>query len=415
MVATAALLGRYDLPAPVAAFAGKINDIDSHEAIPANLWVEQFGERTRFLADAMYARGDHSLQRNSKGYALAAERAVDDTEINTETVWKMKAEKAPGAWDMSRRLAVMDFTGVRRQIMYPGIMALRALNLHSRADDPSFFRSITGDRPALVKGAIDAYNDWVLNLVGQQDRLRPVAVLHEETIEDLVASARRLINGGVRGIMMSTSRPPGGFSPAHRACDPLWDLLSQARVPLLSHIGTHDDLLRTRVWRDAEAFEGWKAGEEFAFDPWTLSTVHFGIQNFITVMVQGGVFERFPGLYVGCNEFAAHWIGPLAENMDLWVANQPFPNEKGSSWLTMPPSEYVRRNVRVAPFYFEDVGAYIARYGLEEVYCYGSDYPHHEGGQDPMGDLARSLENHGFSEKMMRRFFVDNATVLFPE
>ncbi len=408
-------IGRYELPSSIAKFAGEINDIDAHEATPANLWVKQFGEGASFIANAMFASNSAGKTRNSKGYVLGAERLHDDTEINSETVWKKKIEMAPGAWDMKRRLQVMDFVGVRRQVMYPGSMALRSLNVHARAEDKTFFRSITGDRKKLAKGAVDAYNDWVIGMSQDQDRLRPVAILFEDTIEDMVSTARKFIDEGVRGIMMPTGRPPAGYSPAHPAVDPLWDLLSQTRTPLFSHIGTDDDVLRTHVWRDAPAFEGWKAGEEFAFDPWTLSVMHLGVQNFVTVMVQGGVFERFPNLYLSCNEFCAHWVGPLAENMDLWQDNQPFPNEKGFSYLKMKPSEYLRRNVRVAPFSFEDVGAYIERYGLEEVYCYGSDYPHHEGGKNPMGDFTRSLESHGFGEKMLRKFFVDNAKVVFPD
>ena len=33
----------YELPESVAPFAGRINDVDSHEMIPAQLWVEEFG------------------------------------------------------------------------------------------------------------------------------------------------------------------------------------------------------------------------------------------------------------------------------------------------------------------------------------------------------------------------------------
>jgi len=413
-VSTPPATDKYELPAAIAAFAGEINDIDAHEATPANLWVERFGERAGFMSDAMYASNPGNRARNKRGFILGAERYTDDTPINSHTVWHEKTEMAPGAWEMDRRLDVLDFIGTRRQIMYPGSMALRSLTIHARAHDKTFFASITGDRRALAKGAIDAYNDWVMRQSNDTDRLRPVAVLLEDSLDDLIATAKKMINKGVRGVMMPTGRPPGGMSPAHEALDPLWDLLSSSKTPLFSHIGTDEDYARTLVWREAEAFKGWKVGEEFPFDPWTLSTIHMGVQNFITCMVQGGVFERFPELYMSCNEYGAHWLGPLAENMDMWVDNQPFPNDKGFSYLKMKPSEYLRRNVRVAPWYFEDVGAHIARFGLEECYCYGSDYPHHEGGKDPIGNLTLSLQKHGFGEETMRKFFVENAKVILP-
>ena len=105
----------------------------------------------------------------------------------------------------------------------------------------------------------------------------------------------------------------------------------------------------------------------------------------------------------------------MAENLDLWVDNQPFPNEKGVTYLKMKPSEYIRRNVRVAPFYFEDIGLYLQRYAVPEVFAYGSDYPHHEGGKDPYGDLTRSILARGFGEKELRAFFVDNARIILPD
>ena len=38
-------------------------------------------------------------------------------------------------------------------------------------------------------------------------------------------------------------------------------------------------------------------------------------------MVTGGVLERHPTLRVGAIEYAAHWIGPMASNLDLWHDN----------------------------------------------------------------------------------------------
>jgi predicted TIM-barrel fold metal-dependent hydrolase len=409
---TQATKSAYELPPAIAGFAGEINDIDSHEATPASLWTEVFDARTAEMTRLMF-EADRRNTKNEDGYLLAVTRSADDTEINPETVWKSKMEMAPSAWDMDRRMEVLDFTGIRRQILYPGAMALRALNVHARSDDKTFFSFITGDRKQIAKDTVDAYNDWCIRTCNAHSRLSAVSILFEDTAEDLYKSAKRMIEAGVRGILLPTGRPPGGVSPAHPALDPLWDLLSQTRTPLLSHIGTNDDVLRTSAWRDAPAFDGWKSGAEFAFDPWTLSTLHLGIQNFVTAMVQGGVFERFPNLYLACNEFGAHWVGPLAENMDLWVRNQPFKNTRGFSYLKMMPSEYVRRNIRVAPFYFEDVGLYIERFGLQEVFCYGSDFPHHEGGKDPMGDFTRSLQAHGLGQDMLRKFFVDNARVVF--
>lgn len=410
---TAASHGAWQLPEAIANLAGEINDIDAHEVVPTSLWVQEFGEDVRMIADAMFAA--NAKAGDDKKFVMGTVRDADDTPIDATSVWQTKMQMAPGAWDMQRRLDVMDFTGIRRQILFPGSMALRSMMIHARADDPTCFPFLTGDRRLLAARAVTAYNQWCVKIGRNTDRLRPAAILFADSPEELYASAKDLIAQGVRGLMLPTGRPPGGYSPAHPALDPLWDLLSSSGTPLFAHIGADDDFIRSHTWGDAPAFEGWRVGDEFKLDPWTLSTIHLGVQNFITVMVLGGVFERFPRLFMSCNEFGAHWVGPLAENMDLWQHNQPFASERGVSYLKMKPSEYLRRNLRVAPFYFEDVGLYIERHGLEDVFCYGSDYPHFEGGKDPIGDMVRSLEAHGLGERVMRKFFVENARVIFSD
>ena len=138
-------------------------------------------------------------------------------------------------------------------------------------------------------------------------------------------------------------------------------------------------------------------GGEFSLDPWTLTTFHLGAQNFVATMVLGCVFDRHPRLRLGCSELGAGWIGPLASSMDMWNQNSRTMGQIGVPLVRLKhqPSDYVRRNVRVAAFDIEDVGAYIDRYGLEDVYCYASDFPHVEGGNAPMTRFSNSIGRHG--------------------
>jgi len=130
-------------------------------------------------------------------------------------------------------------------------------------------------------------------------------------------------------------------------------------------------------------------------------------------MVLGGVFDRHPKLVFGTAEFTGHWVGPLAENMDRFYGSTPFNSSQAQTKLTLKPSDYIRRNVRVACFDFEPIGTYISRYGFEEVFCYASDFPHHEGGKDPMNSFVRHLEGH--SPEVLRKVFVDNGRSLLPD
>jgi hypothetical protein len=78
----------------------------------------------------------------------------------------------------------------------------------------------------------------------------------------------------------------------------------------------------------------------------------------------------------------------------------------------MKPSDYIRKHVRVAPFYFEPVGMYIDRYGFDDVFCFATDFPHFEGGRKPMEDFAGSLQ--GQHPDVVRKFLVENAKLIMP-
>ena len=60
----------------------------------------------------------------------------------------------------------------------------------------------------------------------------------------------------------------------------------------------------------------------------------------------------------------------------------------------MRPSEYVRRQIRATPYPAEDVG-WIAREAGPEIALFSSDYPHVEGGQNPIKRFETSLADAG--------------------
>ncbi|MBW2500812.1 MAG: amidohydrolase family protein [Deltaproteobacteria bacterium] len=395
------------IPEILHAHAGEILDADSHEYTPMNHWEDEFGSVVRDFVAAF---------EGSK-MPIREHVETDETPIAPETVWTTKFAHAPGAFDLDRRLQVLDLMGVRRQMLFPGSIGLYAVSFYFRCDQfPDMLASITGDRKAYARRLITAYNEWCMRVTDQSDRLRPVAVLLADTLEELMAECRRLVEGGVRGIWMPSSAMPGGRSPAHPDLDPMWSMLASTDVPVLAHVGSDADFLMTTAWRDAPAFVGWKAGEEFQMDPWTLSTLHLPVQNFLTTMVLGGVFERHPRLRFGACEVLGQWVGPLAQRLDFWNLHSrkfSLDNREGELPITLPPSEYIRRNVRISLFDIEPVDVYIEKFGLSEVYCYSSDYPHPEGGLDPMGDISGKLARLG--PDVMRQVFVENAKWLLPD
>jgi hypothetical protein len=75
------------------------------------------------------------------------------------------------------------------------------------------------------------------------------------------------------------------------------------------------------------------------------------------------------------------------------------------SGLSAKPSEIVRRQFRAAPYCHEDAG-WILRVAGEEVVLFSSDYPHSEGGRNPIKRFEATMTQT--PEAVKRRFYRDN-------
>jgi hypothetical protein len=386
-----------------------MSDIDSHEHMPAQLWEREYGPIARELA-----LGFMKGPANNPGGVNYPNYAGDTVQITADTVWEMKGCTAPGSGDPRRRLEVMDFTGIRRQLMFPSGLALMAATLINSAPEGStFMPGITGDRKAYGYSLLAAYNKWALRAAGVSDRLRPVVPVFGDTAKELITRTEELLDGGIRAFWLMSAIPPAGMSPAHSELDAFWGLISRHNAIATLHIGGDGGFLKTDRWGDAPAFEGYKVNVEFNLSPWHLSALHLASQNFLATMITGGVFDRHADLRFGCIELGAYWIGPLANTLDLWYENNQAFGARSIDRLPEKPSYYIKRNVRVSAFPFEKIDSYIEQYGLEDVYCYASDYPHIEGGRYSMHAYSARLERLG--PQLLEKFFVLNGALLLPD
>ena len=405
------------LPERIAPYAGRITDVDSHEMMPAQVWVEAFGEVARPLADVIMSQP--ATYANS---ANVPDFAGDTKEVRRETLWSTKGSASPGAVDMGRRDDIMDLMGIEKQLLFSTSIGLFGMVMINSGPDNKLLHRLGGDAAGGYRHArrlVDAQNEWLEGLAGSSSRIKPLAMIYGDTPDDLVAQARRAIDKGMAGVWMTSGLLPGGVSPAHCDLDPYYAMLAEAGLAIHFHIGGLGPFLGTMQWGVADAFEGFKSTSEVSLSPWWLATVHLSVQNFIAAMVTGAVFDRHPKLYVASQENGGAWIGPLAHMLDIWHDNNNSLHEKQyvngppGKKLPMRPSEYIARNVRVSPFDFEPVGDYIDLYHLDTVYCFASDYPHAEGGSDPMGKFNAQLER--FGDDIYEKFFVTNGQVLFPD
>lgn len=244
--------------------------------------------------------------------------------------------------------------------------------------------------------------------LGHPDRVRVVAIVATDDLGDMAEQSRDLIDRGARALWISASTPPGGRSPASPELDEFWAYAAAQDVPVVFHIGTELNFL-DGAWREGTSLvTRHHSLEAPKLDEYAMAVVHYAVENYLTIMILGGVFERHPTLRVGVTECTAAWVGPLARRLDMMVDAM-----HGGNGLTMRPSDYLRRNVRVSPFLFEPVEEYLRAYpDSDDVYAYSSDYPHIEGGRHSKERFYDKVAPLG--DEVVDKFFRRNGALLLP-
>jgi len=393
-----------------------ILDVDSHEMAPLQFWGPIFGAAAGEIAEQV----TEAMKMQMGNDFYAPDRTADDTDITDETVWTVKGTAAPGAFDFERRLRVMDRMGVAKQLVF-GSFPIFASKM--KMGNEFAIRNVFGcsgpieEVMELGQAGLAEYNDWALRTTTRSsDRTRCVAyIVDNGTVDDLLEQAETFVTNGIRAINIPYGVPPAGLSPAHPAMDDFWALLERHDVPLVTHVGNEDGLLASSAWKkDVPAFAlGKTQSIELGLEPYSFANLHAASAHFLSVLILGGVLERFPRLRVGMIEQGASWLGPAAQNLDMWARDVYYNRLRGH--ISMLPSEYIDRQVRVTPFNnFEPIASDFERYPqLAHAYCYSSDYPHVEGGVDSKRRLHAQLAPLG--DDAVDKFFVTNAQLLFPD
>jgi predicted TIM-barrel fold metal-dependent hydrolase len=124
----------------------------------------------------------------------------------------------------------------------------------------------------------------------------------------------------------------------------------------------------------------------------------------MATLILDGVLERFPDLKFGIIEQGASWVPGWMHSMDS-AATAFRKNEERLHALTLRPSEYVQRQVRVTPYPHEPAGWIVDNAGTD-VCMFSSDYPHTEGGRNPLKRFDESLA--GCSDAQREAFYCEN-------
>lgn len=297
---------------------------------------------------------------------------------------------AYGAIEKKERSDALELMGVTSQLVFPSVGAGR------------FARSKNME---VVYGGCDALNRGMADFCADDDRLLSVGYLSLREPDRAVTSLKLALELGINSIWIG-SDAMGGRAPSHIAYDPLWAMMEEAGVPVTLHIGSGQNIPSVYMNTGVERVLEGNIGNIETTKPKDMPVIHHSIERWLTCMIYDGVLERFPKLKVGIVELGANWLPASLMNLDMGVTLLG-KFDVALKKLSLKPSEYVQRQVRVAPLHTENTG-WILRNVPKEILMFNTDYPHPEGGSDPYGDFERSLDAVDATEEELNHFYSKN-------
>jgi predicted TIM-barrel fold metal-dependent hydrolase len=308
-----------------------------------------------------------------------------------QEVMNRKNFAATGAFLAEDRPRVLDLIGVQSQLLF------------NTFHNGRLYAWEHGSDLDLAYGAARAHNRGMIEFCSVDPRLLPTCYVPLADFARAEAMAVEALGMGAAALLVA-SGCPDGHSPSHIGLDPVWRAAEEAGIPVVFHVGGTGALIDPNYFRNGlpvpTDFHG--GDENFR------SVDYMGIpgppMQTLATMIFDGVLDRFPALKVGVIEQGCIWLPSWMRQMES--AFDAFSrHEERLRALSLRPSEFVERQVRVTPYPTEDVGWVTAQIG-PNVLLFNTDFPHVEGGRRPFERFEASLGDA--AEDVRRRFYADN-------
>jgi hypothetical protein len=239
-------------------------------------------------------------------------------------------------------------------------------------------RRLSESFPAL-QANMGAWNRWCATVVAEgKGALHPVAHLTLRDADWLDAQLNDLAAAGVRTAMIAPALVDG--KPlSHPDHDRIWSSFVDHAVSPCFHVAD-----QPRVFDDA-----WYTDDEEIGLVNTIESVflYTPVALAITDLIVNGTLEQHPDLRLGVVELSAIWVPLYLLMLDGSVRFTSKLNGRQVAPLSLEPSEYFRRQVRVAAFSYEQPRKLMHQSGDLFMAC--SDYPHSEGTATILQDYER--------------------------
>ncbi len=339
------------------------------------------------VAVIMGQGGRHSDQHVAEQVALG-DRLIEAS----------KEIQALGAFNSADRSRAMDLLGFRKQLVFATHSVAMPFSPSSKLD------------PRLRYGGARAHNRHMADFCSADDRLMGVAIIPLDDPDLAMAELKQVLTSGLEAVWIP-HRPSGDRSPGHVDLEPFWATLAESGLPFLLHVGGAP-LQLAKAWMNngRPPTKDWLGGGENLRTK-DVALLHEGPEAFLTMMVLDGVLERHPGLRGASVELGAGWVPELLRRLD-WVVKHWSRNDANLQGLSRTPSEQITQQLAFTPFVFEEVGLFIDQ-SNPDLYLFSSDYPHIEGGRNPIGRFEAALGER--DETVRDKFYAENFLRIFPD
>ncbi len=378
-----------------------VHDADAH-IMETPYWLSDYADPSirKKIAPPVYV--NELKQTNDTGTSasdieatfarIAAKHASDEYRtVEAAEIMNRKNFAATGAFLREDRGRALDLIGVRSQLVFNTFHNTR---LHDWEH--------TGDLE-LAYGVARAHNRGMIDFCAADERLLPTCYVPLADFDLAKSMAVDSLEAGAAALLVASGCPKG-HSPSHVGLDPVWATAQEAGIPIVFHVGGTGTLIDPNYFNNGlpipPDFHG--GNENFR------SVDYMGIpgppMQTLATMIFDGVLERFPRLRIGVIEQGAIWLPSWLRQMESAV--EAFGrHEERLAKLSLRPTEYVQRQVRVTPYPTEDVG-WITEHVGPDICMFSTDYPHVEGGRRPFERFERSLADA--TEPVRESFYATN-------
>ena len=239
-------------------------------------------------------------------------------------------------------------------------------------------RRLDVDLPSLTAN-MTAWNRWcAIAAHDGKGRVHPVAHCTLRDREWLFAELTRLERDGVQLAMIAPALVDGR-PMSHPDHDEIWRAFVEHGITPLFHVAD-----QRRPFDDA----WYTAPDESSLPPLESVFLWTSAALACTDLILNGALDRHPDLRIGIVELSAVWVPMFLMMLDGGSEFTAKLNGRPVVELSMRPSEFFRRQVRVSSFSYELPGRLIRQTG--DLYMCCSDYPHSEGTATPLADYTGS-------------------------